>query len=487
MKQKALSATLWSGADIFLRQGLQFVVSIILARLLSPEEFGIIALLYLFTGLASIFVDSGFSAALIQKQDITHDDESTVFWFNLAMGALTGIILVLLGPAIAAFYQQPVLVLLINLMALNILVTALGSVHGTLLTKHLDFSSQMKIGAIASVLSGIVAIVMARHGYGIWALAVQTLLASVLNTLLLWYYNAWRPTFVFSIVSAKRLFSYGGFLMFAGMMDVIYSRVYTMLIGKFYGVRELAFYNRADNTKQFPVAILSSILTRVAFPIFSAASGDKNLLRRGVQFAIRGMMLVNIPVMLGLAVVSEQAIQSLFGDNWTAAAPLMQILCVGALFWPLHVINLSVLTAQGHSHLFLYLQVIKNLLGVVFLIVGSFYGVVGIAWSQVFYSIVAFPVNAYYTKRDLDYGVVAQFRDVIPVFLITVPMILVVYFLGEMIHFSPMIELIIMSITGGVIFLGLGWLFKLRALDDALDLIKRMMPNRSISSKAEHL
>ena len=149
MKQKALSATLWSGADIFLRQGLQFVVSIILARLLSPEEFGIIALLYLFTGLASIFVDSGFSAALIQKQDITHDDESTVFWFNLAMGALTGVILVLLGPAIAAFYQQPVLVLLINLMALNILVTALGSVHGTLLTKHLDFSSQMKIGAIA--------------------------------------------------------------------------------------------------------------------------------------------------------------------------------------------------------------------------------------------------------------------------------------------------------------------------------------------------
>ena len=248
LKTKALSATLWSGADILMRQGLQFGISIALARLLSPEEFGTIALLYLFTGIASAFVDSGFSSALIQRQDITHTDESTVFWFNLAIGALVAISLWAAAPLIARFFVLPVLLPLTGLLALNIFLSALGSIHGTLLTKHLNFRVQMKIGAFSSLISGAIAITMAYYGYGVWALAAQTLAATILTTLLLWCLSPWRPALVFSKRSVRELFGFGGYMLASGLLDIIYNRAYTLLIGHFFGVKKLGFYNRADGT-----------------------------------------------------------------------------------------------------------------------------------------------------------------------------------------------------------------------------------------------
>jgi teichuronic acid exporter len=478
LKQKAISATLWSGADIFLRQGLQFIIAVILARILSPEEFGTIALLYLFVGLAGVFVDSGFSAALIQSQDVTHIDESTVFWFNLSMGALMAVILLMLAPWIAAFYKLPVLIPLTGVLALNLFISALGSIHGTLLTKRLDFKTPMKISAIAATISGGLGIVLAWEGYGVWALAVQTLSATLLTTALLWIFNKWRPAFEFSLVSARRFFRFGGYLLMSAILDVAYNRIYTLLIGKFFGVRELGFYNRADGIKQLPVGALTGILSRVALPIFSAAADDKERLRRGVRYALRGMMLINAPMMLGVMATAEPLVHILFGPKWLPAVPILQVLCLGSIMWPLHVINLNVLTAQGHSHLFFRLEVIKKLLGTVLLIGGTAYGVMGIAWSQVIFGFLAFVINAHYTRIHIAYGAWQQVMDFLPSLLLSAVMAAMVYWLGENLAL-PIVAIFLMQIAAGVIIFLLGChVLQFSAYLEAITVMKRFNLDR---------
>ncbi len=477
LKSRALSATIWSGADILMRQSIQFGTSIALARLLSPEEFGTIALLYLFTGIAAAFVDSGFSSALIQRQEITHTDESTVFWFNLAIGGLVSLSLWATAPLIARFFVLPILVPLTGVLALNIFLSALGSIHGTLLTKHLNFRVQMKIGVFANLISGAIAITMACYGYGVWALAAQTLTATSLITLLLWCLNPWRPALVFSKKSVRELFGFGGYMLASSLLDIIYNRSYTVLIGYFFGVRELGFYNHADGTKQLPVGVLTTILSRVALPIFSTAAPDKAQLRRGMQLAMRGILLINIPMMLGIAATAELLILTLFGTQWLPAVPFLQVLSLGAVLWPLHVINLNVLMAQGHSHLFFRLEVVKKILGTALLVVGTFYGVMGIAWSQVIFGVLAFVINAYYSQRFLDYGIFSQTRDFLATLTISVVMALAVYWAGTQTYLLPIpllapVQLILLIVLGLIIFIGLAFLFRLTALRDVVNLFQ---------------
>jgi teichuronic acid exporter len=366
LKHKSLSAVFWSGADAFLRQGLSFGVSVILARLLNPEQFGTIGLLYVFIGFANAFVDSGFSAALIQRQDTTHTDESTVFWFNLGMGLLVSVLLGILAPIFARFYDLPVLIPLTAVFALNILIVAAGSIHCTLLSKQLDFKTQMKIGVIAIILSGAVAIVMAMKNFGVWALASQTLVYSGTTTILLWKFHFWRPSLVFDLDSAQRLFGFGGYMLAVNLLRALYSNLSSLLIGKFYGVRDLGFYERADSMRQLPVEALAHALSSVAFPTFSAAASNRMMLQRGVRFAVRNIMFVNILTMLTLMMIADSLVTILFGERWQAIVPIFWVLCLGSILWPLQMINLNALVAQGHSNLYFRLEIVNKALGCFF-------------------------------------------------------------------------------------------------------------------------
>jgi O-antigen/teichoic acid export membrane protein len=330
----------------------------------------------------------------------------------------------------------------------------------------------MKIGAVSTVISGVVAIVMAWKGYGVWALAVQTVAASLVTTALLWLLSAWRPKWLFSFKSVKRLFGFGGYMLASGLLDIAYNRIYTLLIGKFYGVHELGFYNRADNTKQLPVGVLSGIMGRVAFPIFSAAAHDVVKLRKGVQLALRLMMLVNIPMMLGLAAVAEPLITVLFGEKWLPAVPIMQVLCIGGIFWPLHVINLNVLMAQGHSHLFFRLEVVKKIVGSILLLIGTFYGVMGIAWSQVAFGIVGFFINSHYSRIHLQYGPSHQLRDTLPIFIISFIATAIVYWIDNLLDgIEATLQLALQILVGSMTFLILAWASRLTALKDVQQFI----------------
>ncbi len=472
LKQRALNATLWSGADILVRQGVQFAVTIALARLLTPGDFGTVALLALFIGLAVTFVDGGLSAALIQRQDIEHTDESTVFWFNLGAGVVMAGALWLVAPCIAAFYDKPILVALMWVMAVNVVLGALGTIHSTLLVKRLDFRTRMKAGSIAALLSGIIAIWMAWRGWGIWALAAQTIAMTGITTALLWMLLRWRPALVFSLASLRKLFAFGGYHFASSLLDTGYARLYTLLVGRFYGVGALGYYTNAVSTQQLPEGFIASLFGRVMLPLFSGVAADKAKLRRGMQLAVRVAMLANVPMMLGMAAVAAPLVRTLFGPQWLPAVPILRVLCLAGVLLPLHLINLHVLMAQGHSRLMFRLEVTKKALGVILIVTGAFFGVMGIAWSQVIFSAVAFAINAHYSRRLLDYGVAGQARDFIGVLVVGVIMSAMVYSVSLAWHARPVIELLGLVALGIGIYAGGVWIARLAVRDEIIMLLR---------------
>ena len=469
---RAMAATLWSASDVVLRQGLQLAVTIVLARLLTPTEFGTVALLALFVGVAGVVVDGGFSTALIQRQDITRSDECTVFWINVVSALVMAFGLAALGPALASFFDEPVLQPLAWVMAASVLVNGFSAVHVALLTKALDFRPLLTAGLTSSLVSGGVAILLAFGGAGVWSLAAQILVSAVVTTALLWMRHSWRPDFAWSAESARRLGGFGGYVFVANLSDVVFTRSYTLLVGKLYGARDVGIYSRADSTQQLPVDMLNTIFGRVALPVFSESAGNVAALRTGARTATNSLMLLNVPLLLGVAVVAEPLVQVLFGQAWSAAAPLLQILCLAGTLWPLHVINLQVLLAQGRSRLFLKLEVAKKLIGLVLLALASTFGLVAIAWSQVVFGLVALLINAHYSRRFLDYGAVAQMRDVVPIFAAAVPSVIVGLWLIQAWDASAVAEIVVVLPVCAAGFALMALLLKLHGLGTLTGLMR---------------
>jgi len=380
------------------------------------------------------------------------------------------------SPLIAEFFNEPVLIPLARVLALSFIVNAIGAIHMTLYRKHLDFKILMKIGIISTIVSGLVAIIFAYNGYGVWALAYQTITKSVVTTTLLWVISSWRPIFSFSILSLRQLFSFGGYLTLSAILDVAFNQIYFLLIGKFFGVRDLGFYARAENTKQIPINFLSGTLQRVAFPIFSATAHDEVKLRAGVRLAIRGIMLLNVPMVLGLMATSESFIPVVFGEKWLPAVPYLQILCLAGVFWPLAVINLNVLMALGHSDLFFKLEIVKKVLGVLFIVVGISYGIIGLAWSQVASGIAGFFINSYYTGRFLGYGARKQFIDFAPTLLIAIVMAIIVYVAGNAFLEKSFTTLCVQVFIGVGVYVIISLLVRLTALHDVIVLFSSKKP-----------
>lgn len=414
LKRRALTATIWSGADVASRQGVQFLVAIILARMLTPTDFGLMALLLMFTGVANVLADGGFSAALIQRRDTDHVDESTVFWLSAAIGLLLATVLYLAAPALAGFYRSAVLKPMAEFMALGVFCTSLASVHIALLSKRLEFRALASANLTGAVLAGAAAICAAYAGWGVWSLVVQSITAAAVTTLVLWVSSAWRPAFLVSRTSFEKLFAFGGYHLCSNLLEAGYSRLYTVFIGRAHDARELGYYSNADTLKQIPGGFIGAALSRVMLPLFSSAADDPVLLRRGVQLALRISMLVNAPVMLGIAALAEPLVELLFGAKWLPAAPILRVLCLAGLLLPVQVVNLQVLMAQGHSRLMFRLEVAKKLVGIALIVIGSFFGVLGIAWSQVAFALLAFLINTHYTNRFLGYGFIDQTRELLP-------------------------------------------------------------------------
>lgn len=468
--KKAVS---WSMIDVFIRYGLNFLVLIVLARILSPSDFGLVAMLALFVAVSGLLIDSGFSQALIQRQQTTLIDESTIFFFTLVMGALIALILCALAPWIAAFYGQPLLERMTYWMALNLFLNAFGTIHTTLLTKGLDFKTITKAGVVATIVSGGVAVFMAMHGWGVWSLVGQAIATTITTVIMFWLLHPWRPLRVFSFSSLRSFFKFGGFLLWTGFFSTLHINLYALLIGKLHPVQEVGFYSQAQRLQQLPVNIMTNVVGRVAFPVFAAASEDKARLARGMRKALTSVMFINIPLMLGLLLLAEPLVLTLFGTKWLPSVPVVQVLAVAGLMWPLHALNINVLTAQGHSSLNARIQFIKLTIAISLLLIASPYGILAIAYGQVVSSLLAFFVNAHYSRIFLNYGGLAQLRDVLPYLAASVPMVLSIWVVGWTLKLSAQIELFAAVLIGSATYLMVCKLAKLEALESLVVMIRK--------------
>ena len=470
-KQKAAAAGLWSALDIVLRQGVQFVVTIVLARLLAPEDFGIIALLTFFTALSIAFAQSGLTAGLVQRQDTSRDEESAVFWWNLAVALVFSVALVAAGPAIAAFYGHPILAPLMWIAAAQIVFSALGAVQTALLSRSLQFAQLTKIGIASSVLSGAAGIGIALAGGGIWALAAQMALAAAIASAGAWIVSPWRPSFHRRFKTISSLLNFGSWVSVGMLLEVLYTQGSSLLIGKLYGVRDLGFYNRAMSTQLLPSSILAQIVARIALPLFAARATEPDALQRGLKMAIGLAMMINLPAMVGLAILAPEVIVVLFGAKWLPAAPILSILAVSGILFPLHAINLQMVLAQGHTRIFLRNEIAKKTIGVTCMLVGSLFGIVGLAYSQVAYSLLAAIVNARPSHVSVGYGLGRQLRDLGGLFITTVVMAAGVLALKTVLRLDPLPTLIVCTAVGGLLYLLTGFLLRSASFLDALSLL----------------
>ena len=452
LKNKTLSALFWSFFERIGQQGIQFIISIILARLLLPEEFGLIAMLWIFMAIAQSFVDSGFGAALIQKQDATHIDECSIFYFNILVGFLAAGMLCISAPWIAGFYNQPLMVPLTCVLSLNMIINAFGLVQTTLLTKQIDFKTQLKVSVIAIVISGVIGITMAFNGFGVWSLVAHSLGNNLFRSILLWFFNTWRPSMVFSFNSLRGMFKFGSKLLCAGLIATIFDNIYVVVIGKIFSAADLGFYSRAKRLQELPVMNISTTVSRVTYPVFSSVQDDKARLKRGVRNSLTTLAILNFPMMIGLAVVARPLVLVLLTEKWLPCVPYLQLLCVVGMLYPLHAININVLKAQGRSDLNFRINILKNTLKAVLLAITWRWGIEAILLGQIVVSIVSYFVNSHYTTILINYKIQEQIRDISPYLGVAGIMGVCLYLLQCVASVHPMLLLTLQVVTGVVLF-----------------------------------
>lgn len=411
LSSRAAGATWWSTLEITARFGIQFLVLVILARLLEPSDFGLVAMVLVFTTLCQILVDSGFSTALIQRQRATKDDETTVFVFSSATGLLLAGLLWFTAPLISDFYSQPDLTSLTRMLALVLPLSALAAVPDALLAMRLEFKVRARAEFLASSCAGAVALWLAFNGHGAWSLVWQTILAAALRAGLLWSYTGWRPRGRFSRTSFKSLFRFGGYMMLSNLLDTVSLRLQSLMIGRLFDSRTLGYYTVAQNTQQAPVSFFSTVLNRVGLPVFSSLATQISRLRAALAMTMKVSMFLFFPVMVGVAVIAEPVVNLLYGEQWTPAAPILGILALSAALWPMHVLNLTAINSLGRSDLFFRLTMIKKTILISLIILLSPAGPVGIASAVLISSVIALFMNSYYTRKLIGYGILAQLMD----------------------------------------------------------------------------
>lgn len=480
LKSKSIHAAAWSFIEAVGVRGLRFAVGIILARLLLPEQFGLIGMLVVFMAVAQVFLDSGFGAALIQKQDVTEKDTSSIFYFNILVGVLVAGCLCILAPWVADFYNQPVLTPLLRVMSTVLVINALGLVQNILLVKTIDFRTQTKVSLIASVLSGAIGVGMAYQGCGVWSLAVQQVASAAFRTILLWIFNGWRPIWLFSLQSLREMFGFGSKLLASGLLNTIFDNIYLIVIGKLFSPADLGYFTRANNFQRLPSATLSGIVGRVTFPVFSTIQDDPERMKRGMKKALTMLVLVNFPLMIGLAVVARPLVLVLVTDKWAPCVPYLQLLCMVGLMFPLHLINLNVLQAMGRSDLFLRLEIIKKVLVVINIAITWRWGIMAMIAGQVIISLASYYLNAYYNKALLSYSIWEQICDLYP-YLINA--LLMGGLVGTMFYLpiaSNAILLLCQIMAGGVVYFLLCRIFRFSAYMELQQLVVSRLPFRTV-------
>lgn len=470
LKDKTVEGVAWSGIDNIMQYAVTFVVGIVLARILSPDDYGLIGIISIFTVICNTLINAGFTNALIRKKDATEEDYNTVFIVNFGMSVLLYVIIFFCAPLISVFFERPELTLLTQVSSLGIIIGALSLVQQTLLTKRIDFKTQTKITIIAHSSSGIIGIVMAFMGFGVWALVAQNLSSQLLRTILLWFYNKWIPNFRFSKHSFKELFGYGWKIMLSNLIGSVWKEMYQVVVGKFYSPATLGQYTRAKHFSTLFSSNLTTVVQRVTYPVLSDIQDDKKRMISAYRRIIKSTMFVTAVCMFYLGAISEPLIFCLIGPKWHEAATYLPLICIAGSFYPLHAINLNMLQVQGRSDLFLFLEIIKKIIGLAPLFVGVFVGIMPMLYVNLITSIISYFLNSYFPGKLLGYTSLEQLIDIIPSYGLATAIALSVWFL-KYLPLSNWIILPIQFVVGISVFFTLCKGFKLKEYEE----VKQML------------
>jgi teichuronic acid exporter len=461
LKSKTLRAVSWTFFEAVGVRGTQFIVGIVLARLLVPEQFGLIGMLAVFMAVAQSLLDSGFGAALIQKRDVAHVDTCSIFYFNIVVGFVAAGLLCLAAPWIAAFYHQPILTPLTRAMSAIIVINSFALVQNTILTRELNFRAMTKVSLIGSVLSGIVGISAAAAGFGVWSLVVQQLSNAFVHTVLLWLVSPWRPAWVFSRKSLRGMFGFGSRVMASGLLNTIFANIYWLTIGKLFSAMDLGYFTRAQKMQELPTLTLSWMVGRVTFPVFSSIQDDRVRVKRGLRKVLTSLAFVSFPITVGILVTARPLVIVLLTEKWAPCVPYLRLLCLAGLLFPMNWFNTNVLYAIGRSDLCFRLEVIKKTLIVISIAILWRWGIEALIWGQVVVSILSYGFNSYYNGVLIGYPIWEQVRDLMPYAVPTVVMGLGVYLIGHIPLPSDWLLLLIQMFTGVALCLGFARLLRL--------------------------
>jgi len=475
LRKKAVHGVFWSALERLGPKTVQFIVSVVLARLLTPTEFGLIGMIMVFIALGNVFLNSGFGAALIQKQDTTEIHYSSVFYANILLSLVAAAALWLAAPWIARFYSQPALIGPTRVLGLNFIFTAFGLIQTTLLTKSMDFKTQAKVRLVAVGGSGVVGVSMALLGFGVWSLVAQGLSNTLFDAALLWILSRWRPRRTFSVDALRELFGFSSRMLASGVLDTLFRNIYNIVIGKLFLPADLGYYTRANSLQQIPSQTLGAVISRVTFPLFSEIQRQPERIRNGVRKSLRTVALVNFPLMIGILVTARPLVITLIGEKWLPSVPYLQLLTFVGLLYPLSAINLNTLLALGRSDLFFRLEVIKKTLVVIVLLISWRWGIAAIILGQVAIAAIAYYLNARYNHHLIDYTFFTQLRDLMPYLAAAGLMGLLIYPLGRL-ALPPFVLLFLQSVLGALIYVLLCRALRFPEFMEGWELVLRKLP-----------
>jgi len=451
LKNKTVKGVAWSGIDNVSQMGVTFLVGIVLARLLSPDDYGLIGLITVVTAVCTTLVNGGFSTSLIRKKDATDDDYNTVFIINLGMSLLLYGIIYFCAPFIADFFEREELVSLTRVSSLGLIIGAFSLVQLVKRTKRVDFKSQTKITLTASITSGVVGITMALLGFGVWALVAQTLCSRILRTVLLCHVNKWIPKFRFSRKSFHNLFGFGWKMMVSGLLNTVWKELYQVVVGKFYSPVTLGQYTRAKHYSQMLSSNLTNVIQRVTYPVLSNIQDDKERMVKAYRKMITTTMFITAISLFFLGAIAEPLIYCLIGPKWHEAATYLPLICVTGSFYPLHAMNLNMLQVQGRSDLYLGLEIIKKIIALGPLFIGAFVGIMPMLYTNIIICVISYFLNSYYSGKLIGYSSWMQIKDIAPSYGVATLVALSVYFL-KYLPITNWIILPIQLVIGTIVF-----------------------------------
>ncbi|MBQ6038523.1 MAG: lipopolysaccharide biosynthesis protein [Bacteroidaceae bacterium] len=470
LKNRTFRGVIWSGIERFSVHGVHFLVTLVIARILDPSDFGLVGMLAIFIAVSQSLIDSGFSQALIRKQNRTNLDNSTVFYFNIIVSLCLYFLLFAIAPLVSSFYEEPQLLELMRVLCLVVVINSFAVVQRAIYTASIDFKTQAKASLISAIVSGGIAIYLAINGYGVWTLVWQQILNAIINTSLLWFFSSWRPLFIYSWSSFRELFAFGSKLLASGLIDTIYRNMYTLVIGKVFSATNLGQYTQANHFVQLPSSNITGILQRVTYPVLCTLQNDDVKLRDNYRKLIRLSAFIVFPLMCILAGVSYPLVTFLIGEKWHFAATMIIPLSLAGMWYPVHAINLNLLQVKGRSDLFLRLEIIKKIIGVVILVLSIPFGLLFMCWSSILTSLLCLFINTYYTGKLINVGFLTQMHDLSGTLVTSLIVFAVSFFITTLIS-SNFWGFLIASLIGAGLFLLVVQIFHFQEFDTAKSII----------------